>query len=130
MPTRPRPPQRGPSGSTLPEGSYTTTLTAADFRGFAGNVAKQVGTWTTTLRNGRFRQVLTPTRANQQPGFGAYTVNGDQMTFFFRSPGQMPGIRETVGWSYYRGELSFEIVSVADSAGAILYTAHPWRRVG
>ena len=114
----------------FPEGTYVTTLTAEDFPGFAGDVADQVGTWTITLRDGRFREVLTPTRATQPPGYGTYTARGNEVTFVFRSPNQMPGARETVRWSYYRSELSFEIVAVADSAGAAFYTAHPWRSVG
>jgi len=114
----------------IPEGRYATTLTAGDYRGYAGNVAEQTGTYTTTLRRGRFRQVLTPTRPTQPPGYGTYTVRGDEVTFVFRSPNQMPGVRETVRWSYYRGELTFKIVSVADSAGVVFYTAHPWRRTG
>lgn len=117
------------SGPTIPEGTYVTTLTAADFHGFAGKVPDRPETWTTTLRDRRFRQVLTPTTPSQPPGYGTYTVRGDQVTFFFQSPGQLPGVHETVRWSYYRGELSFEIVSVADSAGKILYTAHPWRKI-
>lgn len=32
-------------------------------------------------------------------------------------------------WSYYRGELTFEIVEVADAGSRVIYTAHPWRRI-
>ena len=117
------------SGRTFPEGTYVTTLTANDFQGFAGNVADQVGTYTITLRDGHFRHVLTPARQTQPPGFGIYTVHGDELTLVFQSPDQLPGVRETVRWSYYRGELSFTIVSVADSAGEAFYTAHPWRKI-
>lgn len=117
------------SGPTIPEGTYVTILTPADFQGFAGKIPEQPETWTTTLRDGRFRQILTPTTRDQPPGYGTYTIRGDRVTFFFQSPNQLPGVRETVRWSYYRGELSFTIVSVADSAGKILYTAHPWRKI-
>ncbi len=117
------------SGPTIPEGTYVTILTPADFQGFAGKIPEQPETWTTTLRDGRFRQILTPTTPDQPPGYGTYTIRGDQVTFFFQSPNQTPGVRETVRWSYYRGELSFELVSVADSAGKIFYTAHPWRKI-
>jgi hypothetical protein len=106
-----------------------TTLTADDFQGFAGNVADQVGTYTITLRDGHFRAVLTPARKSQPPGFGTYTIRGDELTLFFQSPGQLPGVRETVRPSYYHGELSFTIVSVADPAGEAFYTAHPWRKI-
>ena len=50
------------------------------------------------------------------------------MTFVFQSPADYRGVQETVRWSYYRGELSFEIVSVTDPDSVVFYTAHPWHR--
>ena len=37
---------------------------------------------------------------------------------------------ETVKWSYFNEQLRFRIVDVADSGSRVIYTAHPWRKVG
>ena len=73
---------------------------------------------------------MTPTRADQPPGYGIYTVRGDLSDVRLPVPRQIfAAYSETVRWSYYRGELSFEIVSVADPDGVVFYRAHPWHRV-
>jgi TRAP-type C4-dicarboxylate transport system substrate-binding protein len=117
------------AGSTIPEGKYVTTLTEKDFSRFHGNAKRPTETWTTTLRGGHFWQVTT--RAGEPPGDGIYTVRGNHLvTFVYLSPADFHGVRETVRWSYYRGELSFEIVSVTDPDSVVFYRAHPWHRVG
>ena len=77
-----------------------------------------------TFRNGRWH-------TNEHPQFGGrYVVHGDEVTFIVSRPLENKGQRETLKWSYFRGELTFKIVDVADAGSRVIYTAHPWRRVG
>jgi TRAP-type transport system periplasmic protein len=120
----------GSRGGTIPPGTYVTTDTVADWQ--AGGVADLPGlaqpiTWTWHLYpNGTFYET-------QHPGSkslfirGRYFIKGDEVTF--NSPG-LDDNPETVRWSYYNGQLTFKLVSVADLVGKIIYTAHPWRKVG
>ena len=54
-------------------------------------------------------------------------MKGDEVTFNSPTLDDNP---EIVRWSYYDGQLTFRIVSVGDPEGRIIYTVHPWRKVG
>ena len=49
------------------------------------------------------------------------------MTFTWPGTGLTP---ETVRWSYLNGLLTFTVVDVQDSGSRIIYSAHPWRKIG
>jgi TRAP-type C4-dicarboxylate transport system substrate-binding protein len=117
-------------GSKIPTGTYVVTTTVADLR--AGNVYgadwdKDI-TWTIRLYpNGTTYWTQNPGFPDQPPGKGRYVVKGDEITFIWQAYlGLSP---ETVRWSYFNGQLTFAVVDVTDSAGRVIYSAHPWRKV-
>lgn len=116
-------------GSTIPPGVYTVTLTAAEFHA-AGNYGPDFNrdvTYTQTFRpDGTFLGTQEPDYPDQGPVAGRYAVTGDTVTFTL-DPATGLG-REVVRWSYFEGQLSFQIVNVQDTTSVLLYTAHPWRR--
>jgi hypothetical protein len=112
---------------TIPPGVYVTTDTVADFRagGQVGAEWNTAQTFTLTLyANGFVVQTQEP-----DPGeaTGNYVVNGDEVTFTWPGYGLTP---ETVRWSYLNGLLTFTVVDVQDGGSRIIYSAHPWRKVG
>lgn len=111
--------------AAFPQGRFATTLTPDDFRRENANVDPDFPVpFVTTIRSGRWH-------TNEQPAFaGRYVVHEDQVTFIIARPLENAGQRETLRWSYYRGELTFRVVDVADSGSRVIYTTHPWRRIG
>ena len=114
-------------GATIPPGVYVTTDTAADFRagGLSGDEWNTAQTFTLDLyANGLVFETQEP-----DPGgsTGNYVVKGDEVTFTWPGMGLTP---ETVRWSYLNGLLSFSIVDVQDGGSKIIYSAHPWRKLG
>jgi TRAP-type C4-dicarboxylate transport system substrate-binding protein len=113
----------------FPEGVYVTTDTVKDWE--QGNVINPefttAITFRTTLKHGRWYQTQKPTYADQCPCSGTYTVNGDQVRFVYDDDATTP---ETVRWSYFNRQLRFTLVEAADNASKVIYTAHPWRKVG
>jgi hypothetical protein len=109
----------------FPQGRFASHLTPADFR--RGHATIEPGfpsPFIATIRDGRWH-------TNEHPQFGGrYVVRGNLLTFVVDRPSENKGQRETVKWSYYRGELTFRVVAVADSGSRVIYTAHPWRRIG
>ena len=119
--------------ATIPDGTYTTTTTVADFRrgGQFGRDWNKDVTWTHRLRDGKVRETAKPDYPDQGPCSGTYKVDGDTVTFTWVQSGGCAGIGpEVVRWSYLGGKLSFEIVDVVDTASKVIYTAHPWRKTG
>jgi TRAP-type C4-dicarboxylate transport system substrate-binding protein len=121
-----RPAQKpAPSNVAFPQGRFASTLTAADFRkGGAGLNPHFPVPWVITIKNGTWQ-------TNEHPPFGGrYEVHGNQITFLIKHPPDANGNRETVTWSFFRGQLTFKIVAVDDSGSRVIYTAHPWRQIG
>lgn len=118
-------------GVTIPPGNYTTTDTVADFQAgeqYGPDWNKPI-TWTYHLHaDGKLEQTQVPDYPDQGPIYGHYVVHGDEVTFFWNAASGLTP--ETVRWSYFKGELTFTIVSVQDTAGRVMYSAHPWHKVG
>jgi hypothetical protein len=117
-------------GATIPPGVYVTTDTTADFHahGQYGRDTDKDVVYTSTFRaDGSFLETQRPDYPDQGPVRGRYQVVGDTVTFTFEPQARLTP--ETVRWSYYQGQLTFQIVSVQDPGGLVYYTAHPWRRV-
>lgn len=118
-------------GAIIPPGTYVTTDTVADWR--AGG---QYGAdWNTAVTftwhlyaNGTVYQTQKPVQADQPFGRGRYIVKGDEVTFIWDPYMQLTP--ETVRWSYFGGQLTFSIVQVQDTGSRVIYTAHPWRKIG
>jgi TRAP-type C4-dicarboxylate transport system substrate-binding protein len=118
-------------GATIPPGNYATTDTVADFQagGQYGPDWNKPITWTYHLHaDGKLEQTQVPDYPDQGPIYGHYVVHGDEVTFFWNAASGLTP--ETVRWSYFKGELTFTIVSVQDTAGRVMYSAHPWHKVG
>jgi TRAP-type C4-dicarboxylate transport system substrate-binding protein len=120
--------QPQPIASTVsrafPTGTFETKLTRAEVvkAGFPPDNAhwetltfRKDGTWLDTW--------FHPHRADQNPAGGTYTVHGDTLTLTPAGP-------DTLKWSYFRGQLTFKVVSVPDAFGQFTYSAHPWRKIG
>jgi TRAP-type C4-dicarboxylate transport system substrate-binding protein len=110
----------------FPTGTFETKLTRAQVIK-AGFPADNAHWETLTFRNnGTWLDVwFNPRRPDQPPLGGKYTVHGDTLTLNFPNTG-----RDVLKWSYFRGQLTFRVVSVPDPFAQFTYTAHPWRRIG
>lgn len=113
-----------PSGS-FPQGRFMSNITRADFeKAGAGYQEPFPRPFVLTFDHGRWH-------TNEEPPFsGTYSVRGDEVTFVIARPRDNAGQRERVRWSYYRGRLTFQIVDVHDPGSRVIYTAHPFRRIG
>ena len=113
------------AAATFPQGRFASMLTKADFeRAGATRDPNFPEPWVITIQGGRWH-------TNEHPPFGGrYILRGDEITFVIEQPRDAAGERETVGWSYYRGKLDLRVVDVRDTGARVIYTAHPWRRVG
>jgi TRAP-type C4-dicarboxylate transport system substrate-binding protein len=109
----------------FPEGRFETPLTAADFQ--AAGTESDPGfpmPFRVTIRDGHWK-------TNEDPPFGGrLIVRGDEVTFAIDQPADAAGGRETLQWSFYRGQLTFKVVDVQGPGSRVIYTAHPWRRIG
>jgi len=118
-------PARATGSRSFPQGTFESRLTPADFR--KGNSPWNVGfptPWRIVIRDGRWH-------TNEHPPFaGRYSVRGDELTFLILTPPDHHNVREVVRWTYFRNQLTLRVVSVADSGSRVIYTAHPWHRVG
>ena len=74
---------------------------------------------------------MKPTFPDQGPWKGTYKVKGNRLTFVYESAGKNQPVPEPdeLTWSYFDGQLRFQIVDVLDSASRVLYIAHPWKKV-
>jgi TRAP-type C4-dicarboxylate transport system substrate-binding protein len=114
-------------GATIPPGIYVTTDTVADFRA-AGQVGAEWNTAQTFQLNIYADGAVLQTQEPDPGGAtGFYVVKGDEVTFTWPDMGLTP---ETVRWSYLNGLLTFRIVDVQDLGSRIIYSTHPWRKVG
>ena len=119
-------------GGKIPPGNYVTTDTVADFKagGVYGNDWNKDITWTIVMRaDGTVRETQVPDYSDQGPATGHYVVQGDEVTFYLSQVTNWSAT-ETVRWSYFDGQLTFAIVNVSDSGSRVIYTAHPWRKIG
>lgn len=108
----------------FPQGRFASPLTAADFKRYGGRIDPNFPhAWIITFRIGHWE-------TNEHPPFGGpHLVRANQVTFVVDHPLKAKVGRETLTWSYYRGQLTFRIVSGVGDDGAI-NLAHPWRRIG
>jgi TRAP-type C4-dicarboxylate transport system substrate-binding protein len=125
-------PQRSNTqGATIPPGTYVTTDTVADFRagGQYGPDWNKPATFTWRLRpNGSYTLTQRPAYPDTPPEGGHYVVHGDKVTFIWNPTADQTA--QTVRWSYFKGQLTFSLVDVQDLGNKIIYTAHPWHKVG
>jgi TRAP-type C4-dicarboxylate transport system substrate-binding protein len=128
--TKPVPPKVASKGgpATIPNGTYRVTDTVADFErwGQYGDTWEKPITSTTELKDGRWRHWERPAYGVGVVG-GSYRVKGDLVTFTWVPKTDVPPF--TMRWSYYKGQLTWEPVDVADLGTKIIFAAHPWKKV-
>ncbi len=110
--------QTGATG--FPTGSFETRITRQDLRSKPFPLSN-AHVETLTFRDGRWRDVWLPRRPDQPPAGGRLVVRGDTVRF-------TPTF-DVLRWNYYRGELTFRVVSVPDAFARFTYAVHPWRKV-
>ena len=119
------------SSAPFPDGTYVVRLTLADWERFAafGDVAEEPRTITTTFRDGRLTQKLSPEwgPADERcPCDARYKVEGDKLTIDWD---RADFTDESVRWSYFGGQLTFKDPEVDEAWVEASYLAHPWRKV-
>ena len=129
-------PARAEAGkASIPNGTYKVRDTVADFErgGLYGNDWSVPVTFTTVLKDGRWRGWQKPDFGTEPVASGTYEVKGDLATFRIiklrrpRVENTIPPY--TVRWSYYEGRLTWEPVNVSDAGLRVIYGAHPWKKV-
>lgn len=120
----------GSTGSDFPQGTFQTKITRQDLRRAAlDTYPNYPHVEKLTLDDGRWRGLYLPRRSYQPPAGGRYQVRDQEVTFILDYPPEGKGTRDVVRWSYFRGELTFQAVDVADRGARLGYTAHPWRKI-
>jgi C4-dicarboxylate-binding protein DctP len=117
-------------GATIPPGNYATTVTVADLQagGVYGPDWNKPITYTYHIHaDGKVEQTQTPDYPDQGPIYGHYVVHGNEVTFIWNAASGLTP--ETLRWSYFKGQLTFSIISVQDLPGRVQYVAHPWHKV-
>ena len=113
------------------DGQYTTTLTEHDVQaaGVPKSVADQiVGVWRVTFSFGYAQQFVNLGGATgiTSDGYqGGFSVAGDRVTLTDQAP-------LTFEWRLTGKKLSLDLVdpASADPVDGLIWTAHPWERVG
>ena len=118
-------------------GRYRVVITDADLR--AGGVSVSHirlnhGTFIWVLHNGRWRFGQHADNKVFTVPWAPYTISRDRVTFVFRVPrapgGAPPPL--TFRWKLAGGQLRFTHVGGEDRLKIVpvLFTAHPWRKIG
>jgi hypothetical protein len=116
----------------FPAGVFRTTITDADL--IAGHAPSEVqenhGTFTLTVGNGRFvLHQWAPNPLTNPTGSGVYTVTGNKILFTMKKPFELAGGRIKATWSYVGHTLRFKVPD-GDPDYRVIFSAHPWRKVG
>jgi hypothetical protein len=116
--------------ATIPPGTYVTTITPEEFSEFAHTPPSHNPPsvfYHKFYPDGKISEIIN--KKGQPPIIrGRYVVNCNVLTIYWNRAAHLTP--ETVRWSYYKGQLSFEIIHTEDSAAPAMYTAHPWRKIG
>ena len=121
--------ETGNGSATIPEGTYETVDTVADFEagGQFGPDWERTTTFTMRIRDGRWVLTQKPDYPDAGKGGGPFDVDGDEVTFREPRAGGLPP--QTARWNYFEGRLSFQDVEISDTGLRVILTAHPWRKV-
>jgi hypothetical protein len=120
---------------SIPDGVYRATITRADLRApgvSAEDQATNVGTWTLTIANGRWKIANTPP-PNYPPGdriAGTYTIAGSTVVFLHETPKVYAGVAPKMRWRFDGAALHLLPLSgFPAKAVAIVWTKHAWKKV-
>ena len=132
--TKPAPKVASMVGSAaIPDGTYKVRDTVADFKrwGQYGDEWEVPVTFTTVLKDGRWRHSQKPDFGTEPVINGTFKTKGDIAYFKILAPEGATEIPPwTARWSYYKGRLTFQPVDIADLGLRIIFGAHPWKKVG
>lgn len=122
------------AGPKIPNGTYVSTDTAADFQkgGVFGPDWSKAITWTMKITRGHWYETQKPDYPDQGPLGGPLLYHKRNVTFVYvkQLPNSTPTpAPETVRWSYFQGQLTFTIVNVADPGSRVSYIGHPWLKI-
>jgi hypothetical protein len=126
----PDPPTATPRLSTLPEGSYTTTITKDDFNKTVlsdSEKCEQIGTYTLTVAGERwfFHQEAAPECTVQWPEWsGSWEFASDKVTF----QDDLDPAPYTYQWHFDGVELSFTKVQDGNPFRSLWLASHPWMK--
>lgn len=123
-------PASGPAGPSIPSGTYQVTVTKEEWAadGFIGRDFQADVTYTWVLKDdGTLLVTQRPDYPDQGPLSGRYAVRGDIVTFTYDPSPTGSLSPEVVRWSFFKGTLSFTVVSVEDAPGRLIY-GKPWRK--
>jgi TRAP-type C4-dicarboxylate transport system substrate-binding protein len=124
-----------PVRSTLPDGVYRTRITKADLRQIgerAPDLERGAGTMTLRLGGGRFT-LEHDTALERVEESGVYFGSPERTAFaVVRVDGKpLPFVNQIrVSIRYEEGALAIVPVEDADDQEALMFGAHPWKRVG
>jgi hypothetical protein len=118
----------------FPVGVFRATIADADLRAAhaTNDIPENHGRFTLTIRaNGRWRLVQKAPNPLLDPVFaGTYTVKGSIIDFRTVAPAEFAG-DDVVGWRFDGKYLHLHLKSKSPyPETAVLYDAHPWRRIG
>jgi len=121
--------EAGNGPAAIPDGTYVTVDTVADFKagGQYGPDWERTTTFTMRIRDGRWALTQQPDYPDAGKGGGPFDLDGDVVTFRETRDGGLPP--QTARWSYFQGRLSFEALDVSDTGLRVILAAHPWRKV-
>jgi hypothetical protein len=119
------------SGASIPDGTYKVRDTVRDFErwGQYGSTWSVPITFTTVLKDGRWRSWQKPDFGTEPVASGPFEVKGDHATFTFVKPAGNTIPPFTLRWSYYKGRLTWQPLDVSDLGLRIIFGAHPWKKV-
>jgi hypothetical protein len=125
----------GTAASSIPNGTYRTSFTAKQLAGPGIGPAEQVGnlgTWTLTLKNGRWK--LVDIRAAKYGRgdhiTGTYSGPDHVVTFLHKTPRAYAGVAPKVRWSFDGRALHFKPISGFPApAVKAVWTKHAWVKV-
>lgn len=111
------------SADHFPTGTFLTKIMAGDL--YRAGLDPNDAHWekVTYLADGTWVDVwFHPRVSDQPPAHGRYLVRGDSL--------RLLGTPDTVRWHYDGHGLTFKVVHVPDPLARLIYTAHPWKRIG
>lgn len=122
-----------PAANAFPLGTFEFMVTKQEW--IAGGVDNDLSTADITFTfhfnpDGTFTESQVPDFPDQGSFEGTWKTDGDRLTTRGHSVlDPATEYVETTTWSYFRGELHFTVVDVADSSARVMYSK-PWRKTG
>jgi peptide/nickel transport system substrate-binding protein len=133
----PRPSSSAPSppagpASLVPNGTYTTTISARDAEQVGledYDLDQAIGSYTLTLRDGYFKLAVTGDHVYDRPAsVGTYSGSGHRIDITFETLAFKAPDRISLQWSVRGNQLGFRVIgaSFPIQFAIVPWAAHPW----